>query len=104
MKNFLLSAFSLFFYSHAISQSKITITVNGKHADIFGYALDPDGTDKLSISIFGGMQNLTAALQLSYTGGSPIPVVIISETGATAADNVLIKLTNVSVYAFKTER
>jgi hypothetical protein len=101
MKNFLLPALFLFSYSHSISQSKITITVNGKHDDIFGYAMNPDGSDIKSISIFGGMQNLTSVLQMSYMGGTAIPSVIISETGATAADSVIIRLTNVTVYGLK---
>lgn len=102
MKIPLLLAFILFFYNHSISQSKFTITINGKHDDILGYTMDPDGTgNKQSISLFGGMQNLTSALQMSYLGASPITTVILSITGATAADNALITLKNVTVYSLK---
>lgn len=102
MKVFLVFAFTLFFCGNSFSQSKITINVNGKHDEILGYTMDPDGTgNKQSISLFGGMQNLTSALQMSYLGASPINTMIISITGANVADNALITLSNVTVYALK---
>ena len=102
MKIFLLFAATLFFCNSATSQTKMVMTVNGKHDNIFGYTLDPDVTgSKESISILGPMQNLTAPLQFSFQANSPISNILISITGANAADNIIIKLTGVTVYAFK---
>jgi len=101
MKLFLLAT-ALFFGNFTISQTKMVMTVNGKHDDVLGYTLDPDGTgSKQTISILGPMQNLTAPLQFSFQAGSSIGAVIISITGPNADDNTIITLTGVTVYAFK---
>lgn len=103
MKFFLLFIAALFLYNSALSQSKMVMTVNGKHDDILGYTMDPDGTgNKQSISLLGPMLNLTGAFQMSYEAGTPINTVLISITGSNPSDNTSIKLTGVIVYAIKT--
>ena len=100
MKIFLL-IIACFFCSCSIAQARMVLIVKDKKCDILGYAMDPDGTgDKQSISILGVIQNAETIFQLSYMGASPISSVEIF-SAAPNADNTLIKLTDVTVYAIK---
>lgn len=85
----------------SLAQTKMTMTINGKESDLFGYAFDSvNGSLSKEIDLFGPMQNASTILQLAYTSANAIPEIDIAVSDPNRNPE-FIKLTQVNVLSYK---